>query len=63
MREPTLRERMAVIETKMNNHIHHHEIRDKWMMGVLSGLVVGIILLAVPVFARWVSELGSGGGV
>jgi len=55
--KPTLRERMAVLETKMDNHIHHHEVRDKWMMVTLSGLVVGIILLAVPVFARWLSGL------
>ena len=61
---PTLRERMAVLEIKMDNmtirqdnHIHHHEIRDKWMMGVLSGLVVGIILLAIPVFWQWLGGL------
>ena len=43
---PTLRERMARLETLMENHIKHHEIRDRWMMRVLGGLVVGVILLA-----------------
>ena len=56
---PSLRERIAVLETLMTNHIHHHEIRDKWMLGVVGGLVVGIILLAVPVFWGWLSGLGG----
>ena len=47
MSEPTLRERMAVIETLMKNHLHTHDKRDKWMMGILSGLVIGIVLLAL----------------
>ena len=50
----TLKERMAVLETKMDNHIHHHETRDKWMMGVLSGLVIGIVLLIIRLFTGWV---------
>lgn len=54
---PTLRERITRLETLMENHIHCHEIRDKWMMGILSGLVIGIILLAVPVFARWLGGI------
>ena len=49
---PTLRERMAVLETIMKNHIHHHEVRDKWMLRIVGGLVVGIILLAIRLF--WV---------
>ena len=57
---PTLRERMAVIETKIDNHIHHHEVRDRWMLCIVGGLVVGVILLAVPVFWGWLSELGGG---
>ena len=44
---PTLRERMAVLETLMKNHLKHHETRDRWMMGILSGLVIGIVLLAL----------------
>lgn len=51
---PTLRERMARLETMMENHIHRHKTRDRWMMRMLGRLVVvGIILLAVPVFVRW----------
>jgi len=44
---PTLRERIAIIETMLGNHIKHHDKRDKWMMGILSGLVIGVILLAL----------------
>jgi len=47
MTSTTLRERIAVLETLMTNHIHHHEIRDRWMMGILSGLVIGIVLLII----------------
>lgn len=49
----TLRERMIRLETIMENHLHYHETRDKQMMRVLSGLTVGVILLAVPVLVRW----------
>lgn len=42
-----LGERIAVLETLMKNHIHTHDVRDKWMMGILSGLVIGIVLLAI----------------
>jgi hypothetical protein len=48
MSEPTLRERMAVLETLMKNHIAHHEKRDQWMMRILGGLVIGVILFALP---------------
>ena len=48
MSEPTLRERMAVLETLMKNHIKHHEVRDQWLMRILGALVVGIILFSLP---------------
>lgn len=54
---PTLRERMARLEILMENHIKHHETRDRWLMRVLGGLVVGIVLLAVPVFFRWFTTI------
>ncbi len=54
---PTLRERLARLETLMENHIHHHDARDKWMMKILGSLVVGVILLAVPGFWRWLGGL------
>ena len=54
---PTLRERLARLETLMENHIHYHETHDRWMMKVMTSLVVGIILLAIPVFARWLGGL------
>jgi len=62
---PTLRERIATVETRLNamdrriderhdeviqmhkNHLHTHDRRDKWMMGILSGLVIGVVLLAL----------------
>jgi len=50
---PTLRERMARIEVMLENHIHHHDVRDKWMLKIMGSLVVGVVLLAIPVFARW----------
>jgi hypothetical protein len=49
---PTLRERLARLEVLMENHIHSHEIRDRWFLRVLGGLVIGVILLAMPGCAR-----------
>ena len=54
---PTLRERMARIEVMLENHIHHHDVRDKWMLKILGSLVVGVVLLAIPVFARLLGEV------
>lgn len=55
MTTPTLRERMARLETLvenqitlMTNHIKHHETRDQWLMRILGTLVVGIVLFALP---------------
>jgi len=45
---PTLRERIARLETLMENHIKHHEVRDAWFLRILGALVVGIILTALP---------------
>lgn len=41
-------ERMARIETLVEGLVEHNRIRDKWMMGILSSLVVGMLLFAIP---------------
>ena len=51
MSEPTTKERLTRIETLLENHLHTHDRRDKWMMGILSGLVIGIVLLALRLWA------------
>lgn len=48
-----LGERMARIETLVEGILYHNRIRDKWMMGILSALVVGIVLFALPGCADW----------
>lgn len=65
MSEPTLRERMARLETLMEsqttlltNHIAHHAARNKWLMGILSALAVGFILMALPGCIRLLSGIG-----
>jgi len=45
----TIKERLARLEILMCNHISHHELHDKWMLGILGSLVVGVILLAIGV--------------
>jgi len=55
---PTLRERMARLETLMENHIAHHERRDQWMMRILGALVVGVILFALPGCVRLLAGIG-----
>lgn len=50
---PTLRERIAVLETLMRNHIHSHDVRNKWLLGILGGLVVGFVLHGLPGFLSW----------
>ncbi|MHC4799322.1 MAG: hypothetical protein ACYTF1_22015 [Planctomycetota bacterium] len=52
---PTPRERLAVLETLMKNHIHTHDVRDKWLLGIISGLVVGFVLHGLPGFLSWLS--------
>lgn len=53
----TTKERLARLEVLLSNHIHHHETRDRWMMRILSALVVGVVLLATPGFLRWLGEV------
>jgi len=55
MTTPTLRERMARMEEKLDfqttlltNHIAHHEKRDQWLLRILGTLVAGVILMALP---------------
>lgn len=48
MTTPTLRERMARIETLVEGLVKHNETRDKWMMRILGSLVVGVLLFALP---------------
>jgi hypothetical protein len=40
-KDQTVKERMAVIETLLNNHLHHHEI---YLSYVLLPILVGVIL-------------------
>jgi len=49
----TIKERLTRLETLMENHVYHHEIRDKWMMRILGSLVVGLILMVTPGFVKW----------
>jgi len=53
----TIRERLARLETLMCNHIAHHEKRDKWMMLVITGSVVGVILIALPGCVRLLGSI------
>ena len=58
MSEPTLRERMARVEVLIEGLVKHNETRDKWMMRVLGGLVVGVILFALPGCFRLLAGVG-----
>ncbi|KKN59388.1 hypothetical protein LCGC14_0542230 [marine sediment metagenome] len=55
----TLGERMARIETLVEGLVKHNETRDKWMMRILSGLVIGVILLTLPGCVRLLSGIGA----
>jgi hypothetical protein len=57
MNEPTIRERLTRIETILENHIHHHELKDKWMIRIVGGLVSGIIMLILPGFLCWIRSV------
>ena len=57
MSEPTIRERLARLETLIENHIHHHELKDKWMIRIVGGLVSGIVMLILPGFLSWLSSV------
>ena len=48
MTASTLRERMARIETLVEGLVKHNETRDRWMMRILGGLVIGVLLFALP---------------
>lgn len=52
---PTLRERMARIETLVEGLIDHNKIRDRWTLRLLGTLVAGVILLALPGCIRLLS--------
>lgn len=51
----TIKERLARLETMMENHISHHETRDKWMMRILGTLVSGMVLMVLPGFIKWLA--------
>jgi len=44
MSEPTMRERLARLEVLVEGLIYH----QRWTMGILSALVVGVFLFALP---------------
>ena len=48
MSTPTLRERMARLETLVEGLIDANKKRDRWMLRILGGLVVGVILMGLP---------------
>ena len=52
-----LGERMARIEVLVEGLVEHNRIKDRWMMGILSALVVGVVLIGVGGGAGW---LGGG---
>lgn len=52
--EPRLRERLARLETLVEGLIYH----QRWTMGILGALVVGVFLFALP---GCVELLGGGG--
>ena len=54
-----LGERMARIETLVEGLVEHNRIRDRWMMGILSALVVGVLLFALPGCAEWLGGVGG----
>ena len=58
MSEPTLRERMARIETLVEGLVKHNETRDRWMMRILSGLAIGVVLFALPGCVRLLVGVG-----
>jgi hypothetical protein len=51
-------ERLTRIETLIEGLIKHNETRDKWMLRIVGGLVVGIVLLTVP--GCWQMVVGCG---
>ena len=43
MKQPTIRERLAVIEAMFTNHLKHHENIIKWYLApTLVGIVIAI---------------------
>lgn len=53
----TVKERLARIEILLCNHLKHHETHNKWMMGLLSGALVGMFLLALPWVIKGLTSL------
>ena len=61
---PTLRERMAQLEAKMDyhtklltDHITNDEKRSQLLLRMLGTLVVGVILFALPGCVRLLAEV------
>lgn len=48
MTTPTLRERLARVETLIEGLIEHNRVRDRWTLRIIAGLVVGVILMGLP---------------
>lgn len=48
MSEITIRERLTRIEVLIENHIRCHDARDRWMLRIVGGLVIGMVLVALP---------------
>jgi len=57
IRGDSIKERLARLETIMENHIAHHENRDKWMMRILGTLVSGMVLMVLPDFVKWLAVI------
>jgi hypothetical protein len=55
MSEPTVKERLARVETLIEGLIYH----QRWTMGILSALVVGVFLFALPGCAEWLGGVSE----
>jgi len=55
-KDSTVKERLAVIETLVRNHLHHHEI---YLVGVLIPMGIMVLLLLAKAYApdmAWVFQ-------
>ncbi|KKK91130.1 hypothetical protein LCGC14_2716060 [marine sediment metagenome] len=59
MTTPTLRERMARLETLVEGLIEHNKVRDRWTLRIIGGLVIGVVLMGLPGCVRLLAGVSS----
>jgi len=52
----TTKERLVRLEVMMTNHLEHHRVLTKLLVGITAASVSGFFMSVLPGFVRWLAQ-------